>query len=457
MAQAEPEASQETPARPGLATLLAIVAITIGYVLNPLNGSLAVTAYPTLSEHFDVPYAHLSAMVMYFMAATAVGQPLAGGLGDLLGRKNIFLTGIVGFTVSSAMAAAAQSYDALLWWRVGQAIFSGVIMANGMALVAQVAPRSRIGTYVGFLTSAFVAATVLGFTLGGVILQVADWPVLFLLNIPLGVIAFLLAIFFIPRDSGKKVRFTALSFMGVPILPLALGLQSLVQGGPVLIYMVAFVATLAVVGGGILRSGNSMQQLKTFSNLHFNLGCLILLFAIAMHFAVMFTLPAWATVALGVDTAVMGVYFSIIAGAQVLSSPVFGRIVDSRGDRLMRVFAVFAVAVPVLIMVFFLNKVSFAFALALLGCGMAASQLIAQRTSLLSSSEDSRALAMGIFSSYRSVGGLSGNALAAVILAGYATVIPESGVRVLAWGFALFVVPMALALGGLSAGRREAD
>ena len=87
--------------------LFAIVAITIGYVLNPLNGSLAVTAYPQLSEFFGVPYASMSAMVMYFMAATAVGQPLAGGLGDFLGRKNIFLAGVVGFTAASAMAGRA--------------------------------------------------------------------------------------------------------------------------------------------------------------------------------------------------------------------------------------------------------------------------------------------------------------------------------------------------------------
>ncbi len=193
--------SSEPPAggqSAGVTRLLAIVAITIGYVLNPLNGSLAVTAYPQLSEHFSVPYAHLSAMVMYFMAATAVGQPLAGGLGDFLGRKTIFLLGIAGFTVSSGLASVAVTYDSLLFWRVGQAVFSGVIMANGLALVAQVAPQEKITTYVGFLQSAFVASTVLGFTLGGFLLQAFDWPILFQLNVPLGIIAFV-GVFYSPR------------------------------------------------------------------------------------------------------------------------------------------------------------------------------------------------------------------------------------------------------------------
>src|ERR1700741_1295295 len=121
--------------RANLKRLLAVVAITIGYVLNPLNGSLAVTAYPQLSKYFDVPYAQMSAMVMYFMATTAIWQPLAGGIGDFLGRKNVFLTGIVGFSVSSGMAAYAQTFASLLLWRIGQAAFSGVIMVNGMALI----------------------------------------------------------------------------------------------------------------------------------------------------------------------------------------------------------------------------------------------------------------------------------------------------------------------------------
>lgn len=439
---------------PRVNRLLAIIAITIGYVLNPLNGSLAVTAYPILSEHFGVPYAHLSAMVMYFMAATAVGQPLAGGIGDLFGRRNVFLVGIVGFTLSSALASMAHTYNALLFWRVGQAVFSGVIMANGMALVAQVAPAEKVTTYVAFLNSAFVAATVFGFTLGGLLLQWFDWPVLFQLNVPLGIAALVLALFFIPGDSGHKVRFTALSFIGVPFLPLALGLQALVQQRPFMPYAAAFIVSLLLVGYAIFRSNSSREQFQRVANLRFNLGCLILFFAIALHFAVMFTLPGWAGVALNIESGMMGIYFSIIAGSQVLSSPGFGKLIDRFGDRYIRLFAVLAIAISILVMVFYLNRFSFALALALLGCGMAAAQLLAQRSSLLAAPADSRALAMGIFSSYRSVGGLSGNALAAVILASYTTITVHSGVEVLEWGLLLFVIPVSLTLWGLGYSKR---
>ena len=198
-----------------------------------------------------------------------------------------------------------------------------------------------------------------------------------------------------------------------------------------------------------LSYSSSREQLKNFVNARFNLGCIILLFSIALHFTIVFTIPAWAHAALGLESGVMGLYFSIIAGSQVLSSFVFGKVVDKHGDRQLRWFAVVAIVLAVLIMMTYLDRLSFALALALLGCGMAASQLIAQRASLLSASPESRALAMGIFSSYRSIGGLAGNALAALILGGYVTVTAQAGVQVLHWAFGLFVVPVVLALWAL--------
>jgi MFS family permease len=237
--------------------------------------------------------------------------------------------------------------------------------------------------------------------------------------------------------------------MGVPFLPLALGLQALVQGASFVPYFLAFVIALAAILLGITRSRSSREQLKSFVSTRFNLGCVILLFSTALHFTVMFTLPAWAHAALGLESGVMGLYFSIIAGSQVLASFMVGKIIDKYGDRTLRVIAAIALTASILTMMLYLNRISFAVALAVLGCGMAASQLIAQRASLLSSSEQSRALAMGIFSSYRSIGGLSGNALAALVLGSYVTITAQAGVQVLHWAFGLFVVPIVLALWAL--------
>ena len=424
---------------------LAIAAIAIGYILNPLNGSLVVTAYPQFADVFDVPYSHVSALVMYYLVATAVALPLAGGLGDFFGRKNIFLGGVSGFIVSSVFAGFSGDFNELVIWRVIQSVFSGVILANGIAMVAQVAPPRKIGSYVAILNAMMVASTATGFPLGGVLLQAFDWRVLFWINAPVGLVALVLAIFFVPKDSGSKVKFTALSFLGVPFLPVALGLQALIQGDSIVPYIFAFLMAFTLVALGIVRSASSRLQLSGISNLRFNLGCLVVFLVAGIQFALMFTFPAWTLVALDIESGVLGLYLSGLALTQLVVNPVIGKVLDTYGEQLARLAALVTLAVATLIMAFVLNRLTFAVALVILGFGLASTQLIAQRASLMSSPRESHALAMGIFNSYRYVGGLSGNALAALILAGV-QITPQSGVAVMGWSTVIFMLPLIAAM-----------
>jgi len=439
--------STASSARPvGVARILAFVAIVIGCVLNSLNGAMAVTAYPVMSEYFQIPYANMSAMVMLFMATTALAQPLAGGLGDFLGRKNIFLMGIGVFMIASYLAANAQSFNMLLVWRVMQAASSGIMMANGMAMVSLVAPPDRVGSYLGWLNSAFTASTVAGFSLGGLLLQFYDWRVLFLLNIPLGMVAFVLAFFLVPKSQSRAAHFTALSFIGLPVLPLAFCLQAWVRQESPVIPLCVFLVTLFIVVYAVLNSSKSKTQLKTFGDFRFYNGCFIMLFSIAMHFVVMFTIPAWSSAALQIDSAVMGLYFSLIAGTNVFLAPIFGRMLDRGKVKFVSLVACLAFVTSLAILVFMLNRLSFGIALSLIGCALASTQVLAQRKAIQSSSEDSRALAMGVFNSFRSVGGLSGNAVAAVILSGYVLITAQAGVKVFEVSFWVFIIPLTLSI-----------
>ena len=439
------ETSPDT-ALEGYKRTLAIIAIGIGYILNPLNGSLIVTAFPALSDTFGVPYAHISVMVMYFMAATAVAQPLAGGLGDFFGRKNVFLAGIVGMVVSSAFAGDAGSYEALLVWRVSQAVFSGVIIANGLALLGQVVPREKIGIYVGALNSIFVASTAIGFPLGGVLLQAFDWHLLFWINIPVGVVALILALVFIPRDSGSRVRFTALSFLGVPFIPCVLGLQALIQGDSAVVYVAAFLAAVALLTWGIYSSERSRRQLKGITNLRFNLGCLVIFFTAGLQFSIIFALPAWTFVALGIEAGLLGLYLSGQALSNMVSGPLAGRVLDTFGDGFARAFTLIAFSAGLFLLLFQLNKITFAVALVIHGSALAVSQLIAQRASILSTPRESQGLAMGILNSWRAIGAVAGNAAAAYILAGYPVVTEQAGIQVVQWACYLFLLPLALTM-----------
>jgi MFS family permease len=428
----------------GLKAYLAIFAIAIGFILNPVNGSLLITAYPHMAEVFDVPYAHMSALVMYFMAATAATQPLAGGIGDSIGRKKLFLIGIAGFTVASWLAAIATTFNELLIWRIAQAVFSGVILANALGLVGQVVPAAKTGRYLGILNSIMVCGTAMGFPLGGIIVTAYDWPMLFWVSVPMGVLAFGLAVFCLPKDEPKKARFTSVSFIGLPFLPLAYLLQCFIQGDPKELGVLLLVLTLAVVAFSMWRSGSSQTQFKSINNLPFNLSCCIVFFTACIQFGVIFTLPAWTLVSLGIDSSTLGLYLTGFSLAIFLASPIAGRILDQHGTSVCKWASPILFLVGYTILLWFFNAISFMLVIALLGIAIAVAMLIGQRTAMLSIPRESQALGMGLFSSWRSMGGLSGNALAAAVMSTYPSVTVQAGMDVFQWQLMLFILPLAV-------------
>ncbi|MYM63951.1 MFS transporter [Pseudomaricurvus sp. HS19] len=426
------------------AALPAVIAIAIGYVLNPVNSSLVVTAYPHLATVFDVPYSWLSAMVMYFMAATAVAQPLAGGLGDFLGRRNIFLVGISGFTLASGLAGFVSSFNALLVCRVLQAVFSGLIMANGVALLGQVVPKEKFGFYLGVLTSAVVTGTATGFPLGGLLLQLFDWHILFWINVPFGLLALLLALLYLPRDEPRQAHFTIMSFMGVPFVPLAFGLQAFIQGGEWWFYGLALALAVVALAWGIHRSRRSREQFAAINRLNFHLAGLMAFLVSAVQFGVFFMLPAWIGVSLGIEGGLLGAYMSILSLTMLVTSPMAGRWIDRRGPALLQLLMLAGVLGALLLLMFTLNKVTFGLALMALGVGGALSQLISQWGALAAVPDSSKALGNGIYNSVRSAGSLSGNALAALVLLSYQPVTAAAGVSVLHWQLLVFFVPLVV-------------
>ncbi|GAB3102622.1 MFS transporter [Aestuariicella hydrocarbonica] len=440
------QVSADTADKLGVTSYLAIFAIAIGFVLNPFNGSLVVTAYPHLAETFALPYTHMSAMVMYFMAATAASQPLAGGIGDSIGRKKLFLIGIAGFTAVSYLAATSVTFSTLLFWRIAQAIFSGVILANALGLVGQVVPAAKTGIYLGLLNSIMVAVTALGFPLGGILVELYEWPMLFWINIPLGVIAFALAVLFIPGDEPRETRFTAVSFIGLPFLPLAFVLQAVIQGEPVFFSAMVLLVTTLVVAVGIFKSSQSRRQFKPINNRVFNLSCSAAFFTSCIQFGVMFTLPAWTLATLSLNSGSLGLYLTGFSLTIFFISPLAGKALDKIGEGPFKWLTLLALGASLALMILAFTKISFVLVMGLLGIGIAISLLISQRSAMLAIPSQSHALAMGLFSSWRAVGGLSGNTLAAIVLGGFPAVTAEAGVHVFEWQLALFFIPLALSL-----------
>ena len=150
-------------------------------------------------------------MVTGYLLSLAAVIPLTGWAARRFGAKRVYMTSLVLFTAGSALCAVAASTTTLVLFRVLQGVGGGMIMPVGQLIMAQVAGPKRMGRVMGIVAMPAMLAPILGPVLGGLILQNLHWSWIFLVNVPIGVIAFVLGWRMLPHtDSGDAGRLDVL-------------------------------------------------------------------------------------------------------------------------------------------------------------------------------------------------------------------------------------------------------
>ena len=192
--QASGEAVSDTTtgARPA-APSVALAGLALAMLLASLGTSIANVALPTLAAAFGASFQSVQWVVIaYLLAVTSLVVGLAR-MADLVGRRRMFLAGILLFTVASALCAAAGSLGLLVAARIAQGAGAAAMMALSMAFVAEAVPQGKAGAALGLLGATSAAGTALGPVLGGLMIAAFGWPAIFLVNLPIGLLTALLA------------------------------------------------------------------------------------------------------------------------------------------------------------------------------------------------------------------------------------------------------------------------
>jgi len=209
---------------------LPLVAIILATFVSVLSSSLVNVALPKLSTVFGVPTSTIQWVVTGFMLASAVVIPASGFLAARFGSKQVLIWSVIGFTVGSLLCGLAWNDSSLIAFRIFQGLTGGFIMPVGMTVIYSIVPRNQIGLAMGIWGVAAMVAPALGPTLGGYLIQYYSWRTLFLLNVPIGVVA-AVACFFLLKESVKHagLKFDiagaifSVTFFGTLLLALSKG------------------------------------------------------------------------------------------------------------------------------------------------------------------------------------------------------------------------------------------
>ncbi|MFL5946802.1 MAG: MDR family MFS transporter [Gaiellaceae bacterium] len=172
----------------GRALWTVFAALMLGMFLAALDQTIVSTALPTIVGELG-GLNHLSWVVTSYLLAATVSTPLYGKLGDMLGRKPVFLAAIVIFLAGSMLAGLSQSMGQLIGFRALQGVGAGGLMVGAQAIIADIVPPRERGRYMGLIGSVFAVASVAGPLLGGFLVDNLSWRWVFYVNMPIGALA----------------------------------------------------------------------------------------------------------------------------------------------------------------------------------------------------------------------------------------------------------------------------
>ncbi|HEX2037680.1 MAG TPA: MDR family MFS transporter [Chloroflexota bacterium] len=321
---------------------LVAVAFVAGMFMDLMDTTVVNVALPTLSREFGAGTGAIEWVVTGYLLSLAVWVPASGWIGDRFGTKRTFLVALAVFTTCSALCGAAWSVESLIAFRLLQGVGGGMLTPVGTAMLFRAFPARERAQAAAVLSVPTAVAPALGPVLGGWLVDTSGWRWIFLVNVPIGLAAFLFSLRFLREHTEPAAgRFDVGGFL-CSGGGLALVLYALSRGptagwasAPVLVSGAAGVALFAVLVAVELGRPDPLLHLRLFRDRLFRSGMLVMFMASAALLGVLFLLPLFLQQLLGLSALDSGLTTFPQAVGMVLMTQVTSRLYPRVGPRRM--------------------------------------------------------------------------------------------------------------------------
>jgi EmrB/QacA subfamily drug resistance transporter len=325
--------------------MLPLIAIIVGMFMVILDGTAMNVAIDQFMKDFQSSFSLVQWTITGYALAQAAVIPLAGWLSDRFGAKRIFLTSIVLFTLGSLLCGIAGSIEQLIIFRVMQGLGGGMVAPIAMAFTYRLSPPGKQGAVMGMIGIPMLLAPALGPVVSGWLVEYASWHWIFLINLPIGIIAVIVGIRTLPNLERQTVP--SLDLLGMIFAPLAFaglayGISSAggEHGGGN--GWTAPETLFGLIGGGIaliifiiieLKRKQPLLELRVFKSSDFTRGILLQWIVQIALFGTLFLIPVFLIQAKGFSAFETGLILLPQALSAGIGMPIGGKLFDKFGAR----------------------------------------------------------------------------------------------------------------------------
>ncbi|WP_133966653.1 MFS transporter [Eubacterium limosum] len=304
-----------------------------------LDGSIVNVALPVMSGELNASMGDIEWVASIYLVVTCATILIFGRLGDMIGKVRIFQIGVILFTIGSLLCSISGTLPLLIGARVVQGLGSAAALANNQGIITESFPPDERGKALGFVSTFVALGSMTGPTLGGMILTVLPWTYIFLINIPVGVLSFLIGLRTLPNKKPAKPG--RLDAKGSVLLLLSIlllfGSFTLLQNGvslPIIIGIIAGAVFLVLFIMVEKRMDDPLVPIGIFKNKMFSLNLFTMLTAFIAIGANNIIMPFYLQDARQFSPGMAGLLMTVIPLITAVMGPISGTMSDHIGSEL---------------------------------------------------------------------------------------------------------------------------
>ncbi|HVT70822.1 MAG TPA: MFS transporter [Trebonia sp.] len=408
-----------------------LLAAALGVMMVALDGTIVAVANPAIQSNLGASLADIQWVTNGYLLALAVTLITVGKIGDRFGHKKVFLTGIVGFGLTSAAIGLsgdiAKSIALMIAFRVLQGVFGAMLQPTALALLRNTFPVEKLNNAIGVWGAVLGASTAAGPIIGGLLVQHINWEACFYVNVPVGVIALIVGLLVV-RETPASPEARSFDIPGIILLSgfLFLLVWALIKGpdyGWGSGETIAFFAGAVVALTGFLireaRTNVPLLPLRLFRSVPLSAGTVLVLALMFAMYGAMFFMTFFMENSRGLDPIATGVRLLPMTGMMIIGAPLAGVVITRIGPRVPMFVGMLLAAVAL----FGLSRLSMASGLndtivwfALLGLGLSPVMVGATEVIVGNAEVELAGVASGLQSTALQVGGTIGTSVLGAVM-----------------------------------------